>query len=124
MNEESKRRLTNFLGECWHEWEPAEHVTFKCKLCGKWIYEKHAWDSSNRRTFTTPDDYFAVFDRLVELGEWEEFYMFATSAYKNSFALLWRDVSEWAVSRWLHSKTDTGEYRLCWLVGEWKEGKG
>jgi hypothetical protein len=121
MNKESKRRLTNFLGECWHEWEPAEHVTFKCKLCGKWIYEKHAWESSNRRTFTTPDDYFAVFDKLVEKGEWNDF-------YHNNF-LSWIDglsppFNEALYVQYLLSTTDTGEYRLCWLVGEWrKEGK-
>jgi hypothetical protein len=96
MNEESKRRLANFLGECWHERLEPFHASTYCKKCNQYFYD---WDYVLNRTFTTPDDYFAVFDRLVELGEWEEFYMFATSAYKNSFALLWRDVSEWAVSR-------------------------
>jgi hypothetical protein len=123
MNEESKRRLANFLGECWHEWEPAEHVTFKCKLCGKWIYEKHAWESSNRRTFTAPADFFAVFDRLVELKRWRNFIEWVCLTTEQA-----RKGDGTELMKWLLSKTNTGEYRLCWLVGEWltaqKEGKG
>jgi hypothetical protein len=81
MNKESKRRLTEWLGE---------------EVC-----KNQDCDCLSYRTFTTPDDFFAVFDRLVKLYEWDDFEDWAGDT--QSFGL----------------KTDTGEYRLCWLVGEW-----
>jgi hypothetical protein len=114
MNEESKRRLTNFLGECWHEL--SIKIPDVICSCGKvWRGSMEVGDVHKNRTFTAPADFFAVFNRLVELKKWED--------------LFWkyeRD-SQCTVSshvKWLLSTTDTGEYRLCWLVGEWRKEEG
>lgn len=65
MDDLNREALTIFLGECWHE---CEFVDSCCK-CGMWF--------PSNRPFTSPDDFFAVKNRLVELGLWVEFYMWA-----------------------------------------------
>jgi hypothetical protein len=121
MNEESKKRLIDWLGEKWHYLENDAEV--KCACGEMWVVKSIDIEQHENRTFTTPDDYFAVFDKLVELGEWEEFDEWAYMKWDQlkPFNDLSRHLGE--QSQWLHSKTDTGEYRLCWLVEEWKEGE-
>jgi hypothetical protein len=119
MNEESKRRLTNFLEECWHEL--SIKIPDVICSCGKvWRGSMEVGDVHKNRTFTTPADYFAVFDRLVELKRWRNFIEWVCLTTEQA-----RKGDGTELMKWLLSKTNTGEYRLCWMVGEWrKEGKG
>jgi hypothetical protein len=118
MNEEQKKRVTKWLGECWHEHD-FEQTRIKslwyCKHCGKDLYL-----GSGRfiplRTFTEPADFFACFDRLVELGEWEEFDNYTMDVWSASETK--DDYMVFALSR-----TDTGHFRLCVMVSEWLKEK-
>ena len=127
MTDDDKKRLTEWLGECWHEGmevKPCSVGSMRtpCSKCGKNKYN---------RTFTTPYDFFACFNRLVELGEWLKFFAFAHEIVNTDECNAWSwDMDEpehWAeLSQWLLSRTESGHYRLCVLVSEWltaqKEG--
>jgi hypothetical protein len=114
MNESDKKRLTEWLGECWHDsWS-------QCTKCERYYVKQ--------RDFTSPADFFACYNRLVELGEWEDFSMYASKKWVKRH---WANPDIRAVTarftEWLNSRTESGLYRLCVLVAEWlaqKEGKG
>jgi hypothetical protein len=118
MNEEQKKRLTNWLGECWHErgdkarfnpWQLTE--TWECKNC-----KKH----HTNRTFTEHADFFACFEKLVERGEWKEFHVWARHQFCKDFVTVFsRNEMESAYNAWLNSRTESGNYRLCVLCAEW-----
>ena len=61
MTDEDKKLLTEFLNECWHEYEDSLH----CIKCG---------GMDDNRTFTTAQDMQDLKDKLVEKGKWESFY--------------------------------------------------
>ena len=75
MNEEDKKRLTLYLGECRHnisEWNEdwdysARSVVLlpKCSICKIYPVEN--------RDFIIPDDMIALRNEIVKRGEWEEF---------------------------------------------------
>jgi hypothetical protein len=107
MNESDKKRLTKWLDECWHDsWS-------QCTKCERYYVKQ--------RDFTSPADFFACFNRLVELGEWDDFDDYTEDIHRDLF-----DIAETYVPKmqWLLSRTESGHYRLCVLVAEWlKEGK-
>ena len=128
MTDDDKKRLTEWLGECWHEprgasmsWNHGPSLQ-ECRKC-KADVTPYEFGGPNR-TFTTPDDFFACFNRLVELGEWEKFYWVAWG--------IWLDretedlCGDEGFTQWILSRTESGHYRLCVLVSEWpaaqKEG--
>ena len=101
MTNEDRKRLMVFLDEY-------------CPACS----------SNEWRKFTTPDDFFACFNRLVELGEWEKFYWVAWGVWLDRET---EDLcGDEGFTQWLLSRTESGHYRLCVLVSEWltaqKEG--
>jgi len=72
LSEESKKRLTEFLGEKW--WEHAEEVMLR------------SYDESHNRDFS-PDDWQSLGDlkkKLVETHQWYDFYLFARGKIRNS----------------------------------------
>lgn len=115
MNDEDRKLLTEWLGgECFHV-TPIYHDWYKERGGEQrvgWICPKcdNAW--TEPRTFTSPADFFAVRDRLVEKDEWDEFKTFSWHLYADDL-----DVDDFIL--WLTSKTDDGTYRLCELVAEW-----
>jgi len=75
LPESDRRLLTEFLGECWHddpifrEYIPGvEHIQFVELECSKC----HGHYLKNR-TFTTWQDTGDLKERIVEMGEWDEF---------------------------------------------------
>ena len=127
MNEEHKKRLINWLGEKWHYLENDAEIT--CACGEKWTVRSIDIEKHENRDFTTPDDFFACFNRLVELGEWLKFFAFAHEIVNTDECNAWSwDMDEpkhWAeLSQWLHSRTESGEFRLCRLVAEWLVMKG
>lgn len=92
MTEGDRKRLTEWLGECWHDMERGEgnfDPTFyywKCRKCGTL--------STTQRTFTTPDDMMACKDRLVELGLFQKFEDMAG-------AIWWKGPDEISFANWL-----------------------
>jgi len=123
MNYTDRKTLTEFLGECWHRIKKKDvcGCHYQCTCGGAFIYpdtaDVHVVDET--RTFTTPDDFFALVERLRETGKWGEFILFADR--------IWADdpVSvPWFVSgdesqivpftAWLFDPA-----RFCELVAEW-----
>jgi hypothetical protein len=93
------------------------------KLLGeKWLdpcvesYEFGIGARVYNRTFTTPQDFFACFEKLVELGRWNLFMHYAMLKYDGEYI-------EYRQMAWLLSRTESGHYRLCVLCAEWLKGK-
>lgn len=116
LTAEDCKYLAEFLGECWHEWHRSagfgDWICLKCK--------DEVMALKGHRTFSTPQDLHDLFNRLVEMGKWEEFYQYATRSYKESFVLIWKDVLEHEVSQWLF----INPARFCWLMKEFLGRKG
>ena len=124
MNEEDRKRLTEWLGECWHEAMLYQKIPHRVNFLTEVHCKCGAKYGTPNRTFTDPDDFFACFERLVELGKWVEFDEWAYMKWDSlkPFNDLSRNLGEH--SKWLLSKTDSGHMRLCVLVAEArKEGK-
>jgi hypothetical protein len=133
MNESDKKRLTKWLGEEWEDFKVTEWPYYT--LEGGREYSMFPIEGvepvvrfvpQKRRTFTEDADFFACFNRLVELGEWEDFSMYASKKWVKRH---WANPDIRAVTarftEWLNSRTESGLYRLCVLVAEWlaqKEG--
>ena len=83
LSDESKKRLTEFLGKCWHEFRgdfgPYNTACVKCQLVFGAVHTSD-WDLTKfHRTFTTGNDMLDLKEKLVEKGKWEEFVEFANS---------------------------------------------
>jgi hypothetical protein len=78
---------------------------------------------ASNRTFQDPQDFFACFEKLVELGEWNEFDEWAYMKWDQlkPFNDLSRHLGEH--SQWLLSRTESGEFQMCQLVSEWLKEK-
>jgi hypothetical protein len=78
LTDDERKVLTEYLGECWHSketWYDCDTATH-CK----------------RRTFTTPADLHAVYSKMVERKEWEEF--------QNHMVYKYREVEKDDYTRW------------------------
>ena len=112
LNEEDRKWLTEYLGECWHELKETEYGDFECNKCGFEI-RKRVFN----RVFTTPGDFFALKDKLVKKGEWDKFESYAHREW-------WRTIKtivlepEKSFPNWLINAP-----RFCWLVNEWLKEK-
>jgi hypothetical protein len=126
MNEDACRRITEkLLGEEWHKWDMEGDVC----LCGRrvMICMMHT-----NRTFTTWQDFGDCFEKLVEVGKWEEFYEYLFHACEVDYHsenpdLMVVKIAEKSVDAafyyWLLSRTESGHYRLCVLCAEWLKGQ-
>jgi len=88
LSEESRKRMTEFLGECWHEFidDAYDHIRCYseftgeyCKKCGTKFLRNNYNLWAKQRTFTTGNDMLNLKEKLVEKGEWDEFEDFALS---------------------------------------------
>jgi hypothetical protein len=112
MTEADCKLITEkLLGECWHVFKYKDKQLY-CENC-------HNWSSAIKvnRTFTDPQDFFAVFDKLVEKGEWEVFAEWAAFEDNYGAESMASEYSSFIV--WLLSKDASGVYRLCRLIGEY-----
>ena len=80
-DQEKDRIIVLALGECWHEWEKANkdddgYFGIRCRVCKKFM-TVHFDNRPRNRTFTTPDDFFALVEKIKERGEWDVFFRFA-----------------------------------------------
>lgn len=114
INEEDCKRLTEFLGECWHEWTEGSYSKGKngygclCNKCEIVMYSMHQ-DSNmtENRSFTTPGDQHAVFTKLVEVGKWGSFQTYSAS--------VWSHTPETFYNVWLFENPE----RFCKLVADY-----
>lgn len=82
MTDETRKALTIYIGECWHEPKFASQPQMwvggrgthclPCKHCG----QNYGFNFTPR-TFTAPDDMAAVRKAIIERGEWEAFEHYA-----------------------------------------------
>ena len=82
MNEQDQKLLTEKMGECWHEpdsecalgreYNGGEMIKQKCLKCGCLLSTTYQIYEENR-TFTTPCDFFAVWNWAKGWEWWEEF---------------------------------------------------
>ena len=85
MDDIDRKRLTEFLGICWHEIKedvPGIMVHLIC-ACGKGYLSYEAMNNhiKGNRTFFLPDDWAdlgAVKNRLVETEKWRDFHDYCT----------------------------------------------
>ena len=114
LTDDQRKRLTLYLGECAHEVaNPVLSSPQPCIKCGVIPYKDGVYTG---RKFTTYEDLGKLKDKLVENGEWIEF-------YNTEF---WR----WVLKTESHSNAKFTEWLFrresCGLVAEYlehKEGK-
>lgn len=125
LTDEKRKRLTSYLGECWHEWivaypqEGEDESTdyryrgHKCAKCNTYYPVQLNDGPLIFHSFTTYEDLGKLKDKLVENGEfWGH----------NSFL-------DWANNNWEHDYTSDDNFmewlldpsRFCGLVAEWLE---
>jgi hypothetical protein len=119
MNESDKKLITEkLLGECWHnkfinDGREGLRSLKRCRYC----------DSGEKnRSFTDPQDFFACFEKLVELEEWGDFWMIARKNFIITTSIQIDDFVSW--DEWLLSRTESGHMRLCVLCAEWLKAQG
>ena len=123
LTESDKKILTEkLLDECWHTYsseganEPDVRI---CTKCRRYSFESNI--PSTYRTFTTPDDFFAIFDKLVERGEWNEFITRKIGEWESKNNYVDHEIPEFTA--WLYSKNNKGEWVLADLAVEWLKEK-
>ena len=80
MTDADRKLLTEFLGECWHEFSPRgiTPAADRCVSCGKLRIQ---CIPDVRRSFTTWQDFGDVKEKLVEKGLWPEFRIHCINIY-------------------------------------------
>ena len=79
LSDEDRKRLTEFLGEVFHEDRKTYDTSYYSKhvmcTCGNEIREENYsyHQKLGNRTFTTPHDTFALKDKLIDIGKWWAF---------------------------------------------------
>ena len=111
MTDDTRKLLTEYLGECWHHWIvafPDDHTTnykmrgHKCYYCGEYSsIQPEKGGPIVPRTFSTPADLYAVYSKMVEREEWEDYYVHAMTMYRESLNFLWKHIDDRTFSAWL-----------------------
>ncbi|MDD5095862.1 MAG: hypothetical protein PHV74_16040 [Dehalococcoidia bacterium] len=124
MNDEDRKLLTEYLGECWHEWtggvavKTSSITTIMCQKCGK-----IKWHDLPR-TFTTRSDMMGLYQAIAKKGKWGEFFHHA----KDPFELValcpdesgtGYDCYESDFTTWLFCLSGEGYDERCQMVAEW-----
>lgn len=82
LTEVDREYLTEeILKECWHEWVfhpgdlqgPREYPAWICSGCAKERYGRHNKPPKKNRTFTTPTNFFALWQAAQKMPWWDEF---------------------------------------------------
>lgn len=112
MTDEDKRRLMEWMGEKWNQ--------FNDTTTGQ----------RKNQAFKSPDDLVAVQEALVKKGETDKFYSFAWKKFINGqlyIDVLWgyyppREFFKFI--NYLNSRSPDGTFVLCRLAGEYVKEKG
>jgi len=117
LTDETRKRLTEFLGECWHKyvWVIKEDKLskFGCWECAGCNHATQYHERQKRnRSFTTEADLMALYRAIWKEGKWGEFENYA---YQKSYGL--GNKSPLPFIAWLLCLD--GDYeRGCGMVGE------
>lgn len=119
MNDDDRKRLTEFLGECLHKFNFEKSAY--CLRCNMY------YDNPRERHFDNWPDLGAVFEKLVADGLWGKFYAYADGIWwkDNTTTIKSHEVNESALDRWLFRPTVDGKPHFCQLVADFlKEREG
>lgn len=123
LTEAQCKRLTLFLGECWHEDQSSIYHPCCCS-CGKEYGEDiyrcftDHLELSNR-TFTTQADMMDLYKKLHEVGKWGEFISDTYFKWEGGQMLL---PAEGDFIAWLFCLSGEGYEERCGMVDEFLEG--
>ncbi len=107
MTDDQRKALTEYLGECWHEYlRPPSLNFYSCFKCGE-IRTNY----SSNRIFNTDADMMALFRKIVDNLKFGAFQNFA---YKH-----FNEYPNYTLTEWLFYEPE----RFCNLVAEWLEVK-
>jgi hypothetical protein len=132
MNDEDRKLLTEYMGECWHEFTSDIYHPNQCS-CG---YEAQRHDTiichivGNSRTFDNWNDLGDLKEKLVEKESWD---YFVYHTYKKFSSLIHR--ARGGFRNQTVDKIDgpielqfpeylINKYRFPKLVAEWLKGRG
>ena len=127
MNDETSKKLTEYIGECWHKYKFIEtSIDYWICRCGQraipFPKDKGPVDGYRNRSFNCPDDAHIVFKAMVDKGDWGKFYEFARDEWARSNETISYPVDgesdlDYADTfiRWLF----LDPARFCTLAGEW-----
>ena len=111
MIDETRKLLTEYLGECWHDLNSTLH---KCPICAKPFI---AYRKDMRRTFTTREDMMDLYKAIVKRGEWGNF---TEEIYYD-----WEDIRGFVrpgpgeFNAWLFCLSGDGYEEKCQMVVDW-----
>ena len=74
MQDEDRKVLTEFLGECWFNIDNFDDEGI-CKICGE------CWEVHHNRTFDTWEDFGALIERVEEKDQWDDLFLFGYLPY-------------------------------------------
>jgi hypothetical protein len=117
LTKEQKKALTEFLGECWHEYGiDSEGYESSCIKCHTWRCQQE------RRAFTSESDMMALYRRLHEVKKWKEFYLWAVK--KSTYEIYEGfELYDYEMSAYLFCLSRTGYEEWCGMCAEFlKEG--
>lgn len=113
MTDADRKRLTEYLGEYWHEPVGIDTIGMICS-CGLRSYNA-AHEKKYNRTFTTSQDMVDLVKKMVEREEFEEFCVWICLEKMDECV-----ASNASLAAWLL----TNPARTCRLIAEWLEQKG
>jgi hypothetical protein len=116
-NDGQKKLLTEWLGECWHEWVN-ESYNYPTAYCGKCEQDLTQLFGDGNRTFLTDKDMMDCMRQLVKEGKWQEFCKFAIKESD------YEEDQIFGFTPWLMRPTNAqGKPHFCRLVAEFKPWK-
>jgi hypothetical protein len=118
MIETDRKLLTEYLGECWHDYDWVNGVGWKCK-CGHEAYLPDTF--KNNRTFTTREDMMDLYEVIWKKREWEGFIDYSGNEDTE------HDCSEFettldifaSMAAWLFCLSGSGYDAACQRVADW-----
>ena len=117
MNDENKKLLTEYMGDCWHE--PGDQVSkespvMQCAKCKKYYHPM-----SGFRTFTTRSDMMDLYDRLFQKHKWHKFTVFAKMRFSfNDYDQTFTNI-ETGFYAWLFCLSGEDYESRCQMVADW-----
>ncbi len=124
MNDDRRKRMTEFLGECWHEDQSSIYHP-QCCSCGvefgrdyHSVLDDHIADSNH--TFTTAQDMVDLAKRLAWEARWSFFCNFSLDVYCRDNYRPDTQEDQFDFIYWLMVEDPA---RTCNLIGEFLEGE-
>lgn len=107
MTDNDRRLLTEeILGECWHELARNPHGNPRyIGICSKCKQDLTEVFGDGNRTFTRWQDTGDLKRRIVEMGEWRDFALFAAGEWDKTLTLNptanFNEICNWEVDVWI-----------------------